>query len=317
MQSMDATPCQPQPDVSPQSVRPDPRTQIYWENIFALVLVHVGAAIAFLYCALVVFSWWTAGLALALGITCTLSITGGYHRLFAHRAYKGSTALRVFYILFGSGCAQASVLRWSSDHRLHHAATDEENDPHNIRKGFWWAHMGWLCYRTESYPERRNVSDLLNDPVLRFQDRHYLVLMLAVGFLLPCLVAALWGDAMGGLLVAGFARLLIQYHATFCINSVAHTIGTRPYTTDDSARDSHVAALLTLGEGYHNFHHRFPGDYRNGVRALAFDPTKWWVWGLDKVGLARDLKRAPERDIARARELVLSKSREADPVGTS
>jgi stearoyl-CoA desaturase (delta-9 desaturase) len=128
--------------------------------------------------------------------------------------------------------------------------------------------------------------------------------MLAMGFALPMLIATAWGDPLGGLLFAGFLRLMIQYQATFSINSVAHSLGRRPYSTSVSARDSWITAILTMGEGYHNYHHRFPGDYRNGVRWYHFDPSKWWVWTLSKLRLARDLKRVPAEMIRRARDSV-------------
>lgn len=276
---------------------------VYWENILALAVTHLLGIAAVLYCALVAFSWWTVGLGALWFLLCMLSTTGGYHRLFAHRTYRASAPLRLFYLLFGAASGQASAATWASDHRTHHAATDGEDDPYNIRKGFWWAHLGWLFYRSPA-SDRRNVGDLLKDSLVRFQDRHYLSLLLAFGFLVPTLLASAWGDAVGGLLVAGFLRLLVQYHSTFAINSVAHTIGRRPYTTSVSARDSVVTAFLTLGEGYHNYHHRFPGDYRNGIRYFHFDPTKWWIWLLSKVGLARGLKRVPPDVIQRARRAV-------------
>lgn len=233
-----------------------------------------------------------------------LATTGGYHRLFAHRAYRASWPVRLFYLLFGAASGQASVLRWASDHRLHHARVDTDRDPYSIRKGFWWAHIGWLFFRFDSDPKL--VRDLQADPIVRLQHRFYLPLLIAMGFGVPMLLAWTWGDAVGGLLLAGFARLMVQYQATFCINSLAHTIGTRPYSTEVSARDSVWTAIVTLGEGYHNYHHRFPGDYRNGIRFFHFDPTKWWVWLLSKVGLASGLRRAPETAIRAAREKVLA-----------
>jgi stearoyl-CoA desaturase (delta-9 desaturase) len=150
---------------------------------------------------------------------------------------------------------------------------------------------------------------LLADRLVCFQDRFYLPLAGLFGFLLPTAIAWSWGDPLGGLLVAGFLRLLVQYHATFAINSVAHTIGRRPYSTSISARDSFVTAVLTLGEGYHNYHHRFPGDYRNGILFHHFDPTKWWVWSLSKLGLASDLKRASRAAIRRALEDARAETR--------
>jgi stearoyl-CoA desaturase (delta-9 desaturase) len=273
---------------------------VYWENILFLAVTHLAGIAGIVYATAVHPSVWTLGLAALWMALCMLSTTGGYHRLFAHRAYRAASPLRLFYLLFGAASFQGPALRWASDHRVHHALTDEEEDPHNIRKGFWWAHIGWLFYRTEANTERS--KDLLADRLVRFQDRFYLPLGAIFGLILPSAISWTWGDPLGGLLLAGFFRLMIQYHATFAINSVAHTIGRRPYSATVSARDSFVTAILTLGEGYHNYHHRFPGDYRNGVRFHHFDPTKWWVWTLSKIGLTRDLKRATRDDIRRARE---------------
>ena len=257
-----------------------------------------------LYMVSVQFSWATSGLALGMFFLCSLSISGGYHRLYAHRAYRSSDIVRLLFLLFGAASFQASVLRWASDHRDHHAKTDLEDDPYNIKKGFWWAHMGWLLYKSPP-TDFANAKDLRRDPLVGFQDRHYLSLALAVGLLLPTLIAWAWGDPVGGLMVAGFLRLLVQDHSTFSINSLAHTIGRRPYSVTVSARDSLLTALLTLGEGYHNYHHRFPGDYRNGVRFYHYDPTKWCVWLLSKVGLTHELKRVPADLVRRAREALL------------
>ena len=278
------------------------RGGIYWENILFLAVTHLAGLAGIAYAAFVHFSPWTLGLAVLWMALCMISTTGGYHRLFAHRAYRAVPALRLFYLLFGAASFQGPALRWASDHRIHHAVTDETNDPHNIKKGFWWAHIGWLFYRSPSHAEKSR--DLQADPLVRFQDRLYLPLGTFFGLVLPAAIAWTWGDALGGLLLAGFLRLMVQYHATFAINSVAHTIGRRPYSASSSARDSFVTAILTLGEGYHNYHHRFPGDYRNGIRAHHFDPTKWWVWTLSKIGLARDLRRASPEAVRRAREGV-------------
>lgn len=281
-----------------------PQKAFYWENILALVGTHLLGLAAVAYCIVVQFSWLTAGLGLLWLTLCMLSTTGGYHRLFAHRTYRGAAPLRLFYLLFGAAGGQASVLNWASDHRTHHARTDTDEDPYNIGRGFWWAHVGWLLYRSPG-SDRSNVNDLMADPLVRFQDRHYLSLLLGMGFLVPTLLASIWGDAMGGLLVAGFLRLLVQYHSTFSINSVAHLIGRRPYSTAVSARDSFITAILTLGEGYHNYHHRFPGDYRNGIRYFQFDPTKWWIWLMSKIGMSWGLKRVPRDVVQRARLAVL------------
>jgi len=262
-------------------------------------LTHLAGLFSFIYIIFLSFSGWTLGLGLLWLGLCMLSTTGGYHRLFAHRSYRGSKLLRLFYLLFGAASFQNSALRWASDHRIHHAHTDENEDPYNIKRGFWWAHVGWLFYRNPP-SDLVNARDLQADPLVRFQDRFYLALGIAMGMALPMALGALWGDPVGALLFAGFGRLLVQYHATFSINSVAHMVGRRPYSTRTSARDSFVAAIATLGEGYHNYHHRFPSDYRNGIRAWHFDPTKWWVWTLSKLRITWDLKRVPPEEIRKA-----------------
>jgi len=260
------------------------QSRIYWENILVLVLTHLLGLAGVAYAAFVHFSWWTVGLAFLWLILCGLSTTGGYHRLFAHRTYHAARSVRLFYLLFGAASGQGSALRWSADHRVHHAHTDEDQDPHNIRKGFWWAHLGWLLYRGRPLDEG-TVRDLAADAHVRFQHRWYLPLAAFFGFVLPGLIALAWSDAIGAVLLAGFLRLSLQYQATFCVNSVAHSVGRRPYSRETSARDSFLAAILTMGEGYHNFHHRFPGDYRNGAKPGQFDPTKWWIWLVSRIGL--------------------------------
>ena len=257
---------------------------------------------ALLYCLFVHCSPLSVGLGVAWFLLCMLSTTGGYHRLFAHKTYRAAWPVRLFYILFGAASGQGPALVWAADHRKHHARTDTGEDPYNIRQGFWWAHVGWLFFR--SPVDLHLVRDLDRDPLVRFQDRHYLSLLLAMGFLVPTLIAWTWGDAAGGLLLGGFLRLALQYQATFSINSLAHSIGSRPYSTSVSARDSLVTAIVTLGEGYHNYHHRFPADYRNGIRFFHFDPTKWCVWLLSKVGMASELKRVPAEAIQAARDAV-------------
>jgi stearoyl-CoA desaturase (delta-9 desaturase) len=239
-------------------------------------------------------------LALVSYLLVGISITAGYHRFFSHKSYEASRPLQAFFAFFGALAAQNSILWWSSAHRIHHKHVDDDWDPYNIRRGFWWAHMGWVLSKART-PDFRHVPDLVNDPLVMWQHRWYMVLAAVFGAILPLCLGFLWGDPIGGLLVAGFLRLTVQYHATFAVNSVAHYIGAQPYTDENSARDHFVTAVITLGEGYHNFHHRFQGDYRNGVRWYHLDPTKWFVWSLSKVGVTWDLRRTPQERIDAAR----------------
>jgi stearoyl-CoA desaturase (delta-9 desaturase) len=273
-----------------------------WTNAVIIVAAHLMAVVGVVYLAAVNFSWPTVALAAVWYALCGLAITGGYHRLFAHPTYRAAWPLRALYLFFGAASAQNSALKWSADHRVHHALTDRDEDPYDISRGFWWAHIGWVFFRRPEEGDLSKVRDMSADPLMRLQHRFYVPLALFAGGILPAAIAGLWGDILGGLLVVGFLRLVVQWHATFSINSVAHTLGKRPYCARSSARDSWITALLTLGEGYHNFHHRFQTDYRNGVRWFQFDPTKWFVWCMSKLALARDLRRVPPRAIERARE---------------
>src|SRR6202142_1282996 len=231
-----------------------------------------------------------------------MAITCGYHRLWAHATYDAHPVLKVAYLLFGAMALQNSALIWSANHRDHHRYIDDpERDPYCARRGFWFSHIGWMV---RSYPssdvDLGVVKDLERDPLVAWQQKHYLVLALAMNFGLPLLIGALDGDLIGTFLVAGVLRLVVSHHFTFFINSLAHMWGSQPYTDENTARDNDVLAVLTFGEGYHNFHHMFAHDYRNGVRWWQWDPSKWFIHMTSWVGLSRNLKRVPWFKIQRA-----------------
>jgi stearoyl-CoA desaturase (delta-9 desaturase) len=146
-----------------------------------------------------------------------------------------------------------------------------------------------------------NIPDVVRDPIAAFQDRHYVPLVLLTNVGLPLALGWLAGDVWGVFLLGGLLRLVVNHHATFFINSLAHAWGSQPYTDANTARDNGFLALLTYGEGYHNFHHCYSADYRNGVRWWQWDPAKWLIFGLSKIGLASDLKRVPDVRIQHAR----------------
>jgi len=268
-------------------------------NTSVLGIAHLLAIVAIVHI-VTDFSWLTLGLAFLWLWLSGMAITAGYHRLYAHRSYRSAAPVRAFFLIFGAVAVQNSALRWAADHRVHHANTDTERDPYSIKRGFWWAHVGWVLTK------RKEVSgapaDLLKDPLIRWQHKYYVPIAGVFGALLPAAIGSLWGDAWGCFLVVGFLRLVIQWHCTFSINSLAHFIGSRPYNATITARDSFITALVSFGEGYHNFHHAFQADYRNGVRWFDFDPAKWLIFGLSRVRLAWDLRRTPGAAIARARE---------------
>jgi len=232
-----------------------------------------------------------------------LSITCGYHRLFAHATYKAHPALELGYLLFGAMALQNSALIWSAGHRAHHRYVDDpERDPYCARRGFWFSHVGWMLRNYPSgEPDLNCTRELQSDPLVMWQHRHYLPIALAMNFGPPLLVGWASNDILGTFLLAGVLRLVFSHHLTFCINSFAHIVGRQPYTDENTARDNAVVALLTFGEGYHNFHHMFAHDYRNGVRWWQWDPSKWFIYAMHGCGLAKNLKRMPWFKIQRAR----------------
>jgi stearoyl-CoA desaturase (delta-9 desaturase) len=237
---------------------------------------------------------------LVMFFACGFSITIGYHRLFSHRTFEAHWLVRLFTLIFGAAAFENSALLWSCEHRSHHKHVDHEDDPYCISKGLFHAHIGWLLFKLDPPPPFDNVSDLKKDPLVRWQNRHIHLIGALVAFILPTFIGFLWGgwhSALGAFLIAGVARIVVLQHCTFCINSLCHYLGERPYSSKCSARDSWLMAIVTLGEGYHNYHHEFQYDYRNGVKPWQFDPTKWMIWTLAKLGLARKLRRVPEEKI--------------------
>src|SRR5262245_5210291 len=234
--------------------------------------------------------------------TTGLSITGGYHRMWAHRAYSAHWTVRLFYMLFGAMALQQTILIWASQHRVHHQNVDDiDVDPYSAKRGFWFSHIGWILRNYKSGEvDFSNVRDLQRDPIVAFQHKYYVPITLAMNVGLPLALGAVFGDLWGVFLLAGVLRLVINHHVTFFINSLAHMWGSQPYTDENTARDNHLLALITYGEGYHNFHHIFANDYRNGVKWWQIDPTKWLIAALSWVGLASNLKRVPDLWIHRA-----------------
>lgn len=281
-----------------------PRPRINWVTTIMFVATFLVAAIGVpLYAWYADFSaaaWgWFAFFMIATGI----SITAGYHRLWSHGAYEAHWSVRLFFMIFGGMAIQNSILIWCAGHRPHHKYVDDaDHDPYSAKRGLWFSHIGWMLrFHRSGEPDFAYVRDLEKDPIVAWQHRHYVPLVLATNIGLPFLVGWLSGDVWGCVLLAGFLRLVLNHHATFFINSLAHYWGTQPYTDENTARDNPVLAFFTYGEGYHNFHHIFTHDYRNGIRWFDYDPTKWLIRSLAAVGLARKLRVTPQVQVERAK----------------
>lgn len=233
-----------------------------------------------------------------------MSITAGYHRLWSHKTYDAHPVVKVVLAIGGAMALQNSILHWSSDHRVHHRHVDEDDkDPYSAGKGLWFSHIGWMLreYQSHRYDDYSNCKDLQKDKVVMWQHNHYLPIVLIANFGLTGFLGWLNGDIFSMILLAGVFRLVAVHHVTFFINSLAHFWGSQPYTDTNSARDNGILAFFTFGEGYHNFHHIFEYDYRNGIRWYQFDPTKWLIKGLSFVGLTKNLRTCPEERIEKAR----------------
>jgi stearoyl-CoA desaturase (Delta-9 desaturase) len=241
-------------------------------------------------------------------------ITAGYHRLFAHRAYTAHPILRYFLMFAGTAAVEGSVRWWARDHRAHHRYVDTDKDPYAATKGFWYAHVGWMLVKQDkSRIGHADISDLNADPLVRFQHKWYLPLVVLIAFVLPTLVCGLgWGDYYGGYFIAGVARLVVVHHSTFFVNSLAHYAGAATYTDRHTARNSWITALLTLGEGYHNFHHEFPSDYRNGIEWYQYDPTKVFIWVMSRLGLATELQEFPANEVEKGKLQMRQKELDGD-----
>ncbi len=276
---------------------------IVWPTFLMLTITPAVSLVGIVWYQLAVGFEWHHWVTFAVVAALNgISITAGYHRLWAHNAYKARAPMRLFLALFGAAAFQNSILVWASQHRRHHRHVDcEEKDPYSARKGLWYSHIGWML---RHYPTNdddfSNVNDLQRDKIVMWQHRHYYSIALIMNILPPLFMGAITGDYIAHFLACGFLRLVYSHHTTFFINSLAHYWGRQPYTRENSARDNDLLAFFTYGEGYHNYHHLFQNDYRNGVRWWQFDPTKWLISVCSWVGLSYDLRRTPRFKICEA-----------------
>ncbi len=270
-------------------------------NINLIVAVHLIAIVGGSYYMIAHFAWQNIALGVAMFIICGHGITAGYHRLFTHRSYKTFPWIEKLLLIAAAASVQGNVKQWLYDHHLHHGSDNRPSvvkDPYDIRRGLLYAHFGWLFWKRKLAPDNIILSQSA-----AWQVKYYGWLMIGFGFGLPGLIAwLLWNDPLGGLMAGGFIRVVLEWHATWCINSVAHKFGTNPFNRPDQSQNSFILCivLLFLGEMWHNNHHEFPPDYRSGFSWWQFDSTKWLIWTMSKFGLTWDLKKTPRWKIKRA-----------------
>jgi stearoyl-CoA desaturase (delta-9 desaturase) len=272
---------------------------VNWTKLTALAVLHVLAIASIPY-------MWHYGVSLPeAGFHITAYLLGGfgitvlYHRVWTHNAAKLARPLEYFLAVCSTFVFQNCAREWVSHHIKHHNHTDHDADPYNIQRGFWWAHFEWIIFAP--MPPVELPARLATNPVIAWQAKYYWLISAVMNGVLPVAIGAAAGAPWWGGLLLSALRLSLMSHVVFSVNSICHWWGTRPFTREVSARDVWWFPFA-LGEQYHNYHHAFPRDYRHGVRAYDFDPTKWVILLLSRLGLARDLFYMPDRRIQAAME---------------
>jgi stearoyl-CoA desaturase (Delta-9 desaturase) len=249
-------------------------------------LVHL-TCIAALYTGV---TWSALAVCLALFWLRMFGVTAGYHRYFSHRSYKTSRPFQFVLALLGTLAVQKGVLWWAANHRQHHKYSDQEEDLHSpVQRGFWWSHVGWILAPDYDATQLDRIPDMAKYRELRWLNDHYLVPPVALAVLLYLFGGATW-------LVWGFfISTTVLWHSTFTINSLSHVWGRRRYETSDTSRNNVWLALLTMGEGWHNNHHRYMNSVRQGFFWWEIDLSYYVLVALSWCGLVWDLHQPPRK----------------------
>lgn len=273
--------------------------KINWERTLPFIFLHLGCLAVFL----VGFSWVSAGAAIFLYLLRMFAITGFYHRYFSHRSFKTSRVVQFFFALLGNSSMQRGPLWWAATHRHHHKHSDEKNDAHSpVHHGFAWSHIGWLTSMKNFPTNYKAIPDLKKYPELVFLNRFdqivpfiYGLIMISTGFILEIFAPSLNVTMWQFFIWTFFISTTVLLHGTLFINSLAHVWGKRRYETKDDSRNSFLLSVITLGEGWHNNHHRYPHSARQGFHAAEIDFTYYGLKTLSWMGLIWDLKPVPSK----------------------
>lgn len=289
---------------SPSPKRPP--MVIVWRNVVLFIFLHVGA----LYSLFLIprAKFYTLIWSSVMYYFAAMGITAGAHRLWSHRSYKARLPLRFFLALCNCISFQNSIYEWARDHRAHHKFSETDADPHNAKRGFFFAHMGWLLVKKHPDVKEKgkmiDFSDLLNDPIVAFQDRHYKKLVLLFCFVIPTMVPwYFWGEsAFNAFYIAAILRYTLVLNATWLVNSAAHMWGQRPYDERIHPAENLGVAFCATGEGFHNYHHVFPHDYSTSEYGWHFNLTTLFIDTMYFLGQAYDRRKIP-MDVIMKRKL--------------
>lgn len=294
-------------DLQDESVTQEYKREIVWRNIVIMTYFHL-AALYGLYLVFTEAQWKTTVAAFIMYWIGGLGITAGAHRLWAHKCYKAKFPLRMILMIFNCMAFENDIYEWSRDHRVHHKYSETDADPHNALRGFFFSHVGWLLVKKhpEVFRQGKKVdcSDLLQDPVVRFQRKHYLPLVAIFCFLIPTLVPmVLFGETWwNAFFIAAILRLVVLLNMTWLVNSAAHMWGNRPYDKHINPSENLLVTLGAIGEGFHNYHHTFPWDYRASEFGVKVNISTIFINLMAKIGWAYDLKMV-SKDVIYQRKL--------------
>jgi stearoyl-CoA desaturase (delta-9 desaturase) len=267
---------------------------IMYPDLVLFLLVHAGCFVA----VWTGVTWQAIGLGIGLYWLRMFAIGAAYHRYFSHRAYSTSRAFQFVLAVLAQSSAQKSVLWWAAKHRHHHLHSDTRQDVHSPRhKGFVYSHVGWIFSRRHDATDLLKVADFASYPELMWL--HKLEVLPAIMIAALCGLVAGWS----GLVVGFLWSTVLLYHATFCINSLAHVHGRKQYVTGDESRNNWLLALFTMGEGWHNNHHAYQSSARQGFRWWQLDMTYYILRVLCWLGIVWELKTPPEQVLRNKRRL--------------
>lgn len=283
-----------------------PPMKIVWRNVILMAMLHSASvyAMTLIFKVKLLTILWTV---LVYQLSA-LGITAGAHRLWAHRGYKAKLPLRIFLAFCNSMAFQNDVIEWARDHRVHHKFSETDADPHNAKRGFFFAHIGWLLVRKHPDVKAKgkdiNLSDLLADPVLRFQRKVYKTSVILCCFVFPTVVPHyLWGESLwNAYFLSAILRYCLTLNATWLVNSLAHIWGNKPYDKRINPVESRIVSFWAIGEGFHNYHHVFPQDYATGEFGWYFNPTCMFLDTAAFFGQVYDRKTIPKDVIQRRKE---------------
>jgi len=288
------------------------KPKIVWLNVALYLVLQSGACIG-IYQLCTTARWLTVFWCFFLWMVSGVGITAGPHRLWSHKSYKARRPLQALLVAMNCVSFQNDVIEWSRDHRCHHKWTDTDADPHNINRGFFFAHMGWLLVKKHPLVKEKgatlDMSDLTSEPMLQFQRKYYLPLVAIFCFLLPTAIPVFcWRESVWvAFCTSALFRYCLNLHATWFINSAAHTFGYKPYDVTIKATESMLTTLTAWGEGGHNYHHTFPQDYRTSEMMGPFNFSKVFIEFFAKIGWAYDLKTTDDQTIRRQMDRQLEK----------